>query len=37
MSLTSQFLPIVPVLLAAYLAYWFRRRRIVTAVRNAAV
>ena len=28
MSLASQLLPIVPVLLAAYLAYWIRRRRI---------
>lgn len=35
MSLTSQFLPIVPVLLAAYLAYWIRRRRIGSAVQEA--
>ena len=36
MSLTSQFLPIVPVLLAAYLAYWIRRRRIGSALQAAA-
>ena len=36
MSLTSQFLPIVPVLLAAYLAYWIRRRRIGSALEDAA-
>jgi hypothetical protein len=36
MSLTSQFLPIVPVLLAAYLAYWIRRRRIGFALQDAA-
>ncbi|HEX7496921.1 MAG TPA: hypothetical protein VF344_00440 [Candidatus Limnocylindrales bacterium] len=36
MSLTSQFLPIVPVLLAAYLAYWIRRRRIGFALHDAA-
>jgi hypothetical protein len=35
MSLTSQFLPIVPVLLTAYLAYWIRRRRIGSAVQEA--
>lgn len=36
MSLTSQFLPIVPVVLAAYLAYWIRRRRIGSALEDAA-
>jgi hypothetical protein len=36
MSLTSQFLPIVPVLPAAYLAYWIRRRRIGFALHDAA-
>ena len=36
MSLTSQGLPIVPVLLAAYLAYWIRRRRIGSALEGAA-
>ena len=36
MSLTSQFLPIVSVLLAAYLAYWIRRRRIGSTFEDAA-
>lgn len=35
MSLTSQFLPIVPVLLAAYLAYWIRRLRNRSALQQA--
>jgi hypothetical protein len=35
MSLTSQFLPIIPVLLAAYLGYWLRRRRTASALQEA--
>jgi len=37
MSLTSQLLPIIPVLLAAYLGYWFRRRRTASALQEAIV
>lgn len=36
MSLTSQFPLTVPVVLAAYLAYWIRRRRIGSALEDAA-